>query len=539
MRRRPVLRRSVVLVVLAAAAVLPAPLPQARPLSLGAIEFPTSGSPEAQAHFLRGVAAMHSFWYEEALDAFRTATRLQPDFLMGYWGEAMAHNHPVWQEQNLEAARAVLSRLPREAPATARERAYLDAVRLLYGEGDKEARDRAYAGAMGDLHRTYPGDLEAACFYALALLGIAEYEPRGSRTHIQAGAVALEVFRQNPDHPCAAHYTIHAFDDPDHAILALPAARRYAEIAPDAHHALHMPAHVFLQLGKWPEAASANEAGWQGSVDWVRREDLPLGLRDYHSLLWLEYVYLQQGRYRGARAVLEQKRADMTAAGSDTRATATGYERKVGRNYDEMVAHYVLETQQWEAAADLLPGPGRDRQAPSTPLAHFTRGYAAAMLGDPEAARHLTSLRTRRSDEDDGGTIGTILEVTLTAVIAATHGDLEQAIERMEEAVSLEEGMSWPSGPPWTIKPPHELMGELLLAAKRPEEAGAYFKRALVRHPNRARALLGAARAAARGGSRPDALRYYSKLLGIWDRADSGLPELEEARRYEDAEPAR
>lgn len=539
MRRRPVLRRSVVLVVLAAAAVLPAPLPQARPLSLGAIEFPTSGSPEAQAHFLRGVAAMHSFWYEEALDAFRTATRLQPDFLMGYWGEAMAHNHPVWQEQNLEAARAVLSRLPREAPATARERAYLDAVRLLYGEGDKEARDRAYAGAMGDLHRTYPGDLEAACFYALALLGIAEYEPRGSRTHIQAGAVALEVFRQNPDHPCAAHYTIHAFDDPDHAILALPAARRYAEIAPDAHHALHMPAHVFLQLGKWPEAASANEAGWQGSVDWVRREDLPLGLRDYHSLLWLEYVYLQQGRYRGARAVLEQKRADMTAAGSDTRATATGYERKVGRNYDEMVAHYVLETQQWEAAADLLPGPGRDRQAPSTPLAHFTRGYAAAMLGDPEAARHLTSLRTRRSDEDDGGTIGTILEVTLTAVIAATHGDLEQAIERMEEAVSLEEGMSPPSGPPWTIKPPHELMGELLLAAKRPEEAGAYFKRALVRHPNRARALLGAARAAARGGSRPDALRYYSKLLGIWDRADSGLPELEEARRYEDAEPAR
>ncbi len=525
-------RTLTILVLAFAAAVAPPPAAGDRSLQLGAIDFPTSGRPEAQRHFLRGVGAMHSFWYEEALEAFRESTRVQPDFLMGYWGEAMAYNHPIWAEQNLEAARAVLSHLPSDARATARERAYLDAVRLLYGEGNKEARDRAYAEAMGDLYRGHPQDLEAACFYALALLGVAEYEPRGSRTHIEAGAVALEVFRQNPSHPCAAHYTIHAFDDPDHAILALPAARRYAEIAPDAHHALHMPAHIFLQLGMWPEAAAANEAGWQGSVDWVRRENFPLGLRDYHSLYWLQYVYLQQGRYRDARGVLEQKRSDMTAVGSDAEAMATGYERKVSRNYDEMVAHYVVETEQWEAAADLLPGPSSAQTKPSTPLALFTRGYAAAMLKRPEAARALADLQQMRSEPDQGGKIPIIREVSLRALIAASSGTLDDAIAHMREAVSLEESLSAPSGPPWTIKPPHELLGELLLAADRPEEARTAFTTALDRHPNRARALLGAARAAARMADHRLAVKGYREFEAVWKQADPTRPELVEARRY-------
>ena len=476
-----------------------APLPVAasdRSLDLGAIDFPTSGKPEAQQHFLRGVGAMHSFWYEEALAAFRESTRVQPGFLMGHWGEAMAHNHPVWEEQDLEAARAILSRLPSEARATDRERAYLDAVRLLYGEGEKEARDRAYAAAMEDLHHRYPEDLEAACFYALALLGVAEYEPRGSRTHIRAGAVALDVSRQRPDHPGAAHYAIHAFDDPIHAILALPAARRYGALAPAAHHALHMPAHIFLQLGMWPEAAAANEAGWEGSVDWVRRESLPLGLRDYHSLYWLQYVYLQQRRYREARAVLELKREDMAAVGSDEAAMGTRYERKVSRNYDEMVAHYVVETEQWDAAAELLSGPGGSPNQAATPLALFTRGYAAAMLKKPEATRLLAELQQKRSEQGREGKVLAIREASLLAAVAASSGELDDAIAHVREAVSLEEGMSAPSGPPWTIKPPHELLGELLLAADRPEEARRAFEQALERHPNRARALLGAARAA-------------------------------------------
>ncbi|HKG98739.1 MAG TPA: hypothetical protein VKA97_13040, partial [Pyrinomonadaceae bacterium] len=220
---------------------------------LGRVEFPTSGSEKAQAHFLRGLAALHSFWYEEALDAFRESTKVEPDFAMGYWGEAMAHNHPLWSEQDIAAARQVLARIKETPKLTERERAYLAAVKLLYGDADKAARDAAYSAAMEKIYRTYPDDLDAAAFYSLSLLGRVRGEEKSYRLQAKAGAIALEVYQKNPNHPGAAHYIIHAFDDPDHAILALPAARRYASIAPEAHHARHMPSHIFLQLGMWPE----------------------------------------------------------------------------------------------------------------------------------------------------------------------------------------------------------------------------------------------------------------------------------------------
>ena len=216
---------------------------------LGRVDFPTSGSPQAQLHFLRGLAALHSFWYEEALEAFRESTKVDPDFMMGYWGEAMAHNHPLWSEQDLAAARQVVAKLKESSKLTERERAYLNAVKLLYGDGEKRARDLAYSAAMEKIYRAYPEDLDAAAFYSLSLLGLMRSDDKGYRLQAQAGAIALAVYEKNPNHPGAAHYIIHAFDDPDHAILALPAARRYADIAPEAHHARHMPSHIFLQLG--------------------------------------------------------------------------------------------------------------------------------------------------------------------------------------------------------------------------------------------------------------------------------------------------
>ena len=144
---------------------------KAQESKLGKVEFPTSGSEKAQAHFLRGLAALHSFWYEEALDEFREATKLEPDFAMGYWGEAMAHNHPLWSEQDISAAREVLAKIKETPKLTERERAYLGAVKLLFGDGDKRARDAAYSAAMEKIYRTYPDDLEAASFYSLSLLG--------------------------------------------------------------------------------------------------------------------------------------------------------------------------------------------------------------------------------------------------------------------------------------------------------------------------------------------------------------------------------
>lgn len=240
---------------------------------LATVNFPTSArSQEVQAHFLRGVAALHSFWYPVAVDEFQAATRIEPEFMMGYWGEAMAHNHPLWgDQQETEAARSALAKITITRHQTPLEVAYLQAIEVLYGEGDKSVRDQAYTAAMEKLYREHPDDLEAASFYALALLSTARpNDPTALRTRMQAAAIALEVYRREPNHPGAAHYIIHALDDPDHAILALPIARHYVEMAPPGHHAQHMPLHVFQQLGMWSDATAANEAAWEASDHWVR-----------------------------------------------------------------------------------------------------------------------------------------------------------------------------------------------------------------------------------------------------------------------------
>ena len=226
----------------------------------------------------------------------------------------------------------------------------MNALKLLYGEGDKLARDRAYSLAMEKVYREYPQDLEAASFYALSLLGTVRPDDRGFTRQMQAGAIALEVFQKNPDHPGAAHYIIHAFDDPEHAILALPAARRYAQIAPEAYHARHMPSHIFLQLGMWTEAAASNESAWAASDAWVKRKNLSLSLRDYHSLHWLLYVYLQQGRYTQAEELLGVMRKTMAESTNDNKLRPGYY----ANNYAEMVSAFIVETERWDLAAKLF-----------------------------------------------------------------------------------------------------------------------------------------------------------------------------------------
>src|SRR6185369_15637775 len=341
------MKRVAVLVVILALVALSV---AAQESQLGRVEFPTSGSKEAQAHFLRGLAALHSFWYEEALEAFRESTKVDPDFAMGYWGEAMTHNHPLWSEQDIAAARHVLAKIKDSAKMTERERAYIAAVRLLYGEGEKPARDAAYSAQMEKVYRAYPEDLDAAAFYSLSLLGMAS-GGKGYRLQAKAGAIALEVYQKNPNHPGAAHYIIHAFDDPDHAILALPAARRYASIAPEAHHARHMPSHIFLQLGMWAEAASSNEAAWESSDAWMKRKNLSVNVRDYHSLHWLMYAYLQQGRYQKAQELLTLMKKVMSESTYNDKLRPGYYEN----NWANMAESFIVETERWNLADELFP----------------------------------------------------------------------------------------------------------------------------------------------------------------------------------------
>jgi tetratricopeptide (TPR) repeat protein len=534
---------------------------------LGKVDFPTSGSGKAQAHFLRGLAALHSFWFEEALEEFQQSTRIEPDFMMGYWGEAMAYNHPLWSEQDTEAARKVIAKIKDIEKLTQREQGYLNAVKLLYGEGDKLARDKAYSAAMEKLYRAYPDDLEAACFYSLSLLGTVRPEEPGFLRQVRAGAIAFDVYQKNPNHPGAAHYIIHSFDDPEHAILALPAARRYAEIAPEAAHARHMPAHIFLQLGMWPEAALSNESAWAVSDAWVKRKNLSISLRDYHSLHWLLYVYLQQGRYSKAEELLGLMQKTMAESTSDNKLRPNYY----ANNFANMAASFVVETERWDAAAKLFPYEekgGRQAGADSPATEHaghgatakpadpnamtvrasnvsrilplFVRAAAASVKSPSDAEKELAEIQSIRKGQPSaqnasnarGQKITEIRELEVAAMISASKGSFIEAIELMKKATAIEESMSPPSGPPVLIKPSHELLGEILLRANRPKEAAQQFATALLRQPNRARSLLGAARAAAQSGDAKSAAEIYSALLRQWQQADPQLPELREAQDY-------
>ena len=537
------IRSSVVVLILMLTLTLAA---QAQQSKLGKVTFPTSGSENAQTHFLRGLAALHSFWFEEALDEFRESTKSEPDFAMGYWGEAMAYNHPLWAEQDTEAGRKTIAKVKDSAKMTARERAFIDAVRALYGEGDKLTRDKAYSAAMEKVYRSYPDDLEAACFYSLSLLGTVRPGDTGYRRQAQAGAIALDVYLKNPDHPGAAHYIIHAFDDPEHAIIALPAARRYAEIAPEAHHARHMPAHIFLQLGMWPEAAASNESAWAVSDAWVKRKSLPISARDYHSLHWLEYVYMQQGRYAKAEELMRVKRTDVEQSKGDAGVT---------RYNDDMLAAFIIETEQWNLASKLfaappaeageamhaahnaMPATGSVRARRGLSISPFARGLAAAKTGSPDAAKCIAELQAIRKKLTDAGETypaksTEIMELEVAATVAASKGNHAEAIEMMTRATKIEEEMSPPSGPPSLIKPSHELLGEILLAANRPKDAVKQFETAMLRQPNRARSLLGLARANAKAGDTKAAAEAYSRLMRQWGQADSGLAELREAQDY-------
>ncbi len=520
---------------------------------LGTIDFPTSGSPQAQYQFLRGVAAMHSFWYEEAVEAFQASTKLDPSFAMGHWGEAMAYNHPIWAQQDTEAARKSLAKITDTSKLTAREKSYIAAARVLYGEGDKLARDFAYAAAMEKIYRDYPHDLEAAAFYSLSLLGTMRSGDKGFQRQMKAGAIAMEVYRKNPNHPGAAHYIIHAFDDPEHAILALPAARLYAGIAPEAHHARHMPSHIFLQLGMWSEAAQSNESSWAVSDEWVKRKNLALNLRDYHSYHWLTYVYCQQGRFNKAEELIGRLRETMKEHGPAS-----------VRWYDDLTAAYIIDSQRWELANKIFDKPesktaadagehaghgshGAGAAAVSKPAATmvpgsrrgisiplFVRAYAAASTSAADADKLLNEMRASREQNKDNysAKILEVRELEIVALIASSKKNYDEAIEAMKKATALEEDMSPPSGPPTLIKPSHELFGEILLRAGKPKDAAKQFEVALSRQPGRARSLIGAARAAAQSGDKSGAVAAYTDLLRIWQSADSNLPELREAREY-------
>ena len=278
--------------------------------NLGEISFSTSGKEEAQPAFKKGLLLLHSFEYEDAAEQFQQAQQSDPDFAMAYWGEAMTANHPLWQEQDFEKGNEILNRLastPEERilkAATALEKDFLTAIHILFGKGNKAERDSSYAAEMERLYKKYPGNDEVAAFYSLALNGWGTTE-LDKNIFKKAASIGFEILERNPKHPGALHYIIHAYDDPDFADKALATADKYALVAPDAGHALHMPTHTYLALGQWDKVISSNEVSWAAEQKRKERKNLDNNALGYHAYHWLMYGHLQQGNNEKARSMVD------------------------------------------------------------------------------------------------------------------------------------------------------------------------------------------------------------------------------------------
>lgn len=483
---------------------------------LGSITFPNSGAAEAQPAFLEGVKALHSFMFDEARLAFEEAQRIDPDFALAYWGQAMSDNHPLWRQQDVEAATLALNRLAptfeaRLAKAAGeKEKAFLSAIETLYySTEDKLARDYAYSAQMQRMHERWPDDHEISVFYALSILGTIRRGDEGYRRQALAASICQGVYAENRNHPGAAHFIIHSFDDPDHAILALNEAKVYAGIAPAAAHALHMPSHIFVQLGMWQRVVDSNIEAFNASTAAIKKFGFAEGREDFHTLSWLAYAYLMLDH----DDLAAEKVALALAAverNKDNKRVYDGYLLIRGR--------HMVETGQWEnvelEAADTVAGMH----------AHWVSavGMSAAHRGDHETAvaaaqrlQELSATANEAGKSYDANLIA-ILEKEVMAVTKLAAGDNDGAIVAAREAAEMElRDMNAPSGPPLPMKPAAELYADVLLASDQPAEAQMAYAQSLRWIPQRTPSILGLARSAAKAGDKETADEMFAKLQNV------------------------
>jgi tetratricopeptide (TPR) repeat protein len=540
-------------VVLASSVGAPSAQAPATPAVLGRISFPNSGPPAAQPAFIRGVLLLHSFEYDDAIAAFREAERIDPNFALAYWGEALSYNQPLWYHEEVGKARAALARLApspaaRQARApTAREKGYLDAVERLFGlrGGDlgvsdvsKAARDQAYCDRMAALSSANPADDEAAAFYALSLLATIPEGQRNPARSLKAGGIATAILKRNPEHPGAAHYALHAFDDGEHAAMGLEAARIYARIAPASSHAQHMPSHAFLPLGLWDEASKSDEAAWQTSVDLAKRKGLSSAQHDFHALGWLHYEYLQQGRFDKAQSLVAFVDTALMSPQNTANLPnhANHVESEIGRGNGplsllseraSMRARFVVESGRW----DLMKGqPSFDNVDEL-----FALGLASIRLGDrgrAEAAlEQLQGARTAAPDPDNKR-LAEIMYRQIGGLYQILRGEKAEGLAALASASRLESQLPRPIARPYPIKPAGELYAEALLAAGDAPGAAREFQAALQRTPRRAASLIGLARAAAAAKQPALVSKTAREFMAMWSHADTNRPEIAEAQRF-------
>jgi tetratricopeptide (TPR) repeat protein len=504
--------------------------PAGDPTNLGKVNFPVSCDASVQSQFSSAVAMLHSFWYEKAKETFSSVAERDSSCGMAYWGIAMTYYHPIWQApgpDDLKAGTASMEKAKLVGAKTQREREYIAAIEAFYKDSDKVehgTRALAYERAMEQVQVHYPDDHEAAIFHALALLATA---PPTDKTYVnqkKAGAILEPLFAQEPEHPGIAHYIVHAYDYPPLAQGALVAARRYAKIAPDSPHALHMPSHIFTRLGLWEESIDSNLA----SAASAKRNNAPGN--ELHAKDYLIYAYLQGAQDREAKGALEAPppgRADDPQYMNWLYAMGTS------------PARYAVERHQWAEAAALEVPPNTfpgGRWAWTEANLHFARALGLSHTGKTEAARmevqKLASLRDTLAGINDKYWADQV-EIQRESAEAWTtlaEGNSESALRLMRSAADHEDQTDKNNVTPGVILPAREMLGDMLLEMKQPAEALVAFESTLRTAPNRFNSQSGAARAAKLAGDDEKAKTYYAKLLSMCQHADGDRPELKEAR---------
>lgn len=502
------------------------------PERLGTVAFATTCAPAIAADFNRAVALLHSFWFGAATDAFTAVATADPGCAMAQWGLAMSYwGNPFASYRSPAAMTAGRNAAVKGASMTAspRERAYVAAVGELYKDFervDPRTRIVAYERAMATLQASFADDVEARIFYAVALDQSALPSDKTYRNQLAAAALLDPLAKTLPDHPGIAHYLIHTYDTPALAPRGLDAARRYAAIAPDAPHALHMPSHTFTRVGLWQESIETNLASAAAAA---REHSVAEQL---HALDYQAYAYLQTAQDRAVARVIDQLEGlakEMPAARADAAPIPAGYYALAA-----IPARYALERGDWAAAASLTVRP------PSFPwidaVTHFARALGAARAGRPAAAHadvaRLLAIRDALQPKDPYWAEQVdIARLGAEAWVAFAEGRRAEAVAAMTTAAEREDKTEKAAVTPGPLAPARELLGEMLLEAGKPAEALAAFEITVVKEPNRFRGVYGAARAADRAGDRGKAAQYYRQLVEIAAKADDpGRPELVAAR---------
>ncbi|MGH7630803.1 MAG: hypothetical protein ACREOF_15735 [Gemmatimonadales bacterium] len=503
---------------------------------LGRVVFPVSCAPEAQRRFEHAMGVLHSFWWEEGNRAFGAVLAADSSCAMAHWGIALnAWGNPFAGgpagpalTRGAQAA-AKAAALPVK---TARERGFIAAAAALYRDAESTpsaARLQTYADTMTRLYRDFPGDREIAIYYALSLVATA---PRTDTTFAQqrkAIAILEPLFARHPDHPGLAHYIIHAADTPRLASLGLPAARRYAKIAPAAPHAQHMPSHIFVRLGLWDETVASNWESFRAGMDYARAAGLPAATpSELHALDYAIYGYLQRGQDSAAGAAVA------TAEGlkvTDAQALIAAY------NGTAIRARISLEQGEWGAAA-AFPLPDDSAPPMAAALSRFTRAIGSARNGQPDAARaevaalDAIAASLEAKQETYWSRVVRIKRDAAGAWALFAAGDTAAALAQAHAAAEDEEVTDKHQVTPGELLPARELEGDMLLAVGRYAQAREAYRAILVREPGRARSIFGAARAAELAGDKAAAATGYREYLKLMEKADGRRTELATARAF-------